>query len=193
MYLDEFYKFADVLIDDIAEFAKQEVPRLLALIEDMRFLNQGAFNDNPKWADNQPGIRKQQYAYFHGKYGGKKRYPFKTVQQDKGFNFPLYDSGNLYRELTNPENWKSSVTTAGNRITISFPDVETFTDTKYDKLDTGTGAQQYVSRRGNYVAVNYIPARPFKKISQADKVWIIKELIKSLKDRYETSGNITLL
>lgn len=190
MYLDEFYKFADVLIDDIAEFAKQEVPRLLALIEDMRFLNQGAFNDNPKWADNQAGVRKQKYAYF----GGKKRYPFKTVQQDKGFNLPLYDSGNLYRELTNPDNWKSSVTRSDNRITISFPDVETFTDSKYDKLDSGSGPTEYISRRGNYVRIDSsIPARPFKKISQADTTWIIKELIKSLKDRYETSDNITLL
>lgn len=169
------------LVEDLNKFCKEEVGDLLARLQELRFKNQGDFNGNERWEDNQ-SINRPPYAYYNG-----KKYPFKNVQKDKGRNEPLVDSGHLKNELTNPANWKVEAKFNNNKLTLSFPDKESFTESKYDKLDTGyQGLVEYISPRGNYVRIDQgIPARPFKSISAQDVQWIRDQLLESLKRRYE--------
>ena len=118
------------LIQNIANFCKEETPRLIAELQKKRFENQGAFNDNKKWDDNDPYIDHEAT-----KIGGKL-YPNKGVQQDKGRNEPLVDSGNLKSSLTNPSNWDLKPRLGKGKLTLSIPEEEGFTDSKYDKLQS---------------------------------------------------------
>lgn len=149
-----------LLLKKISDIATEETPKIIAELEVERFKNQGEFNDHSKWADNSPQVTK-----------------------DKGRNDPLVDSGALKSELTNASNWKLKSRLDTDSLTISIPDEEDFTDSKYNILDTGGKTNPYTSARGNKVNIKSVPARPFKSISNQDVEWIAEELAKVLARR----------
>lgn len=149
-------------INEIMEFCEKETQLIIARLQENRFANQGAFNDNPKWSDNN-----------------------RKVVNDKGRNEPLVDSGNLKKELTTPENWELDPIKSANILTLHIPDTEMFTDSKYDKLDKGGTVDAYISPRGNFINIRSVPSRKFKDLSDADTEWIKEELINALKAKYE--------
>jgi hypothetical protein len=139
----------------IAAFAEKETQSIIAQLQAQRFENDGAFNGHPEWERN----------------SGK-------VAKEKGFDKPLYDSGELEHELETDSNWKLAPKFSGNTLTLSVPDREQFTDSKYDVLDTGGEVEPYKGRRtGNWINIFSVPARPFKDITAQDMEWIKEMLV----------------
>ncbi len=158
------------LIGQIIQFCVGETQELIADLEQERFKNNGEFNGHKKWADNQ-----------------SRKHPLaeKSVQEDKGFNKPLYDTGNLYKELSTPGNWDVKPQINKNTLKLTVPSRENFTDSKYDKLDVGVDHfTMYRSIRGNLVAMDSIPARPFKDISDQDAEWIANKLAQAIENQF---------
>jgi hypothetical protein len=154
MTLNEF-------IADIVAFCQEETERIIAELERLRFSNQGAFNGNPRWYDNHPEVIK-----------------------DKGRNQPLVDSGNLRRELENPKNWDLKPNFNKNLLTLTIPETENFTDSKYNVLQTGGAVSPYVSRRGNKINIHSVGPRQFKNFTAQDIDWIQDKLVKAIEDKY---------
>lgn len=149
-------------IQDLTEFCQIVVPQILANLQEQRFKNQGQFNDNPRWQDNDD-----------------------RVVDDKGFNAPLYDTGELYQQLTNPSNWKIKARSSNSKIIVEVPDEEDFTPSKYDVLDEGGYVAPWHGHSGNIEPpIKSVPARPFKKISAQDVQWIRDQLVKAIQERY---------
>lgn len=146
------------ITNQIIELCRTETPKIIAQLEALRFENNGAFNGHEIWEGNSPKVIK-----------------------DKGFDEPLWDSGELEYELTNSKNWKLDTVINENgfdtNLTIKIPDKESFTESKYNILDTGGKVNPYRSRRGNWVDIQSVPARPFRELSTRDVEWI--------KDRLE--------
>jgi phage gpG-like protein len=148
-------------IQEIIIFAEKETQLIIAELQEKRFDADGAFNGHEAWARNS-----------------------KKVIRDKGFNKPLYDSGELKDELTDPSNWDLNPQVSGSKLTLTIPDREDFTDSKYDVLDTGGSVNAYTSRRGNFIDISFVPARPFKDISDQDMNWITDKLVESIKRKF---------
>jgi len=156
------------IIDNIKNHAESDVQNLIVELQKNRFAHQGEFNDNKRWADNQK--------FKGGTFNGITA--THSVIQDKGRNEPLVDSGHLKSELTNPKNWNLSTKKGNNKIQLTIPQTEKFTEMKYDKLQTGTDKpQSYISSRGNAVVVDKLPARNFKDLSDQDAEWIVNKLV----------------
>ncbi len=149
------------IIGQIMHFCVEETQELIADLEHERFRHNGEFNGHARWADN---------SY--------------DVQKDKGFNKPLYDTGNLYGKLSKPTNWDLKPTIGNNTLKLTVPERENFTDKKYDKLDTGGKSAGYVSPRGNLMKPRNLPARPFKDISNQDVDWIVDKLAQGIEDKF---------
>lgn len=150
----------DKIIQRIKNYAESDVQNLIVELQQKRFANQGAFNDNKKWEDNSS-----------------------TVQRDKGRNEPLVDTGALKKSLTTKSNWDLKPHKQQNSLKLTIPETERFTDSKYDKLQTGTEkSQSYISTRGNKVFVNGLPERNFKDLSDQDAEWIVNELVNIIVD-----------
>lgn len=144
-------------IEEIKAFCVKKTPEIIADLQKKRFDNQGAFNDNEEWADNSPLVRK-----------------------DKGFNEPLVDSGHLERELTTDTNWDLKPKASANKLTMTIPEEETFTESKYDVLQTGGKTDPYTSPRGNKMPGFNVPKRNFKDLSKKDADWIVNYLVRSI-------------
>ncbi len=160
----------DELIQQISIFAEKETQILIAELEAKRFENQGSYNGHEKWKDNQ---------YW--------RHPTAdaSVQEDKGRNDPLVDTGYLKNKLTTADNWKLNPKLSKNNLRLTIEDRETFTDSKYNKLDTGVDHYvKYKSIRGNIVAMDHIPARPFRNLSAQDINLITAQLTESIKKEF---------
>ncbi len=152
------------------QFCIQDTQEIIAELEEKRFENQGAFNGHAKWADNQ--LHKHPTAE-------------KSVQEDKGFNRPLYDTGELKKQLTTAGNWNLQPKISQNTLKLNVPNRENFTSQKYDKLDVGVDHYtKYTSIRGNVVAMDKIPARPFKDISDQDVNWIVQQLVQDIESKF---------
>ena len=148
-------------IQELAVFIEAETEWIIADLQKKRFENQGAFNGHEKWADNDAEVKYEKF--------------------DKP---PLIDTGELLAELTNPNNWDLKPQFMGNRLTLTIPDRENFTDSKYDKQDIGGELGVWNgSRTGKKMARN-ITARPFKDISAEDVDWIVRQLEQKIRDRY---------
>lgn len=148
-------------IQEIVIFCEKETQKIIVDLQRIRFANDGAFNDNERWHSNSAQVFK-----------------------DKGFNKPLVDSGELERELETADNWDLKPKFSDNVLTLSIPETEQFTDSKYDKLQTGGDIEPYVSRRGNKIYLYHVPARNFKNLSNADINWIKKELVEAIKREF---------
>lgn len=148
-------------IASVIAFCEKETQKIIAKLQENRFLNDGAFNDHEEWTGNSPKVIK-----------------------DKGFDKPLFDTGELKDELTDPENWDLEPKFSNNVLTLTIPDKEEFTDSKYDVLDTGGNVDPYTSPRGNKIYISVVPPRPFKDISSQDIDWITKELVEAIKREY---------
>lgn len=148
-------------IAEIKEFCITATQEAIAELQQQRFANQGAFNDNEEWADNS-----------------------KLVVQDKGFNEPLVDSGDLQRDLTTPGHWDLNPISRKNSLTMTIPEEEDFTESKYDQLQDGGRSDPYTSPRGKKMPSFNLPARNFKKLSQADAEWVVKRLVQALERRF---------
>lgn len=151
----------EVLIKELQEFCAKRVPELLAEIQEKRFANQGQFNGHERWVDNHPKVIKE-----------------------KGKNDPLYDSGELFKELTDPNNWAIEINISEKALRLTIPDVENFTNTKYDVLDKGGRVDPYIGRRtGKVVNIHSVPARPFKEITIQDIEWVRDRLVDLIVER----------
>jgi hypothetical protein len=149
-------------IQEIAQFCETETQNIIAQLQANREASGGAFNGHELWADNNP-----------------------KVINAKGFDQPLYDTGELMHELQTPSNWELNPKFSGNTLTLSVPDTETFTDSKYDVLDSGGEVEPYTDQRsGKRVHIHSVPARPFKDISAQDMDWIKEQLVEAIKSRY---------
>lgn len=149
-------------VKELAAFIEAETQWIITDLQKLRFKNQGAFNGHERWVDNRADVKFEKF--------------------DK---LPLIDTGELLAELTNPANWDLKTTISGNKIRLTIPDRENFTDPKYDKLDTGGSGDTYIGERtGKKIKINEIPARPFKDISAEDVDWIVQQLEKRIRDRY---------
>lgn len=151
-------------IQQIKDFIKNNIEEIIQSyiveLQRQRFNNQGAFLDHEKWLDNALDVIK-----------------------DKGRNEPLVDSGNLKSQLLNKNNWDLKQRDINkNKIKLRIPDVEKFTDKKYDKLQTGKQMKYgYTSPRGHYMPPRTIPPRDFKTISDEDVNWIVNLTVNKLK------------
>lgn len=154
MTLEEF-------IADIVAFCQEKTRDIIVELEKLRFENQGDFNGNSRWYDNNP-----------------------LVIKDKGKNQPLVDSGNLERELENRANWDLHDNFSDNLLTLQIPETENFTDAKYDILQTGGKTEPYISRRGNFVNIHKVGARQFKNLSAQDIQWINDKLVAAIRAKY---------
>lgn len=159
------------LIKEIMQFCQEDTQELIAKLEQQRFANQGEFNGHEKWKDNQ---------------SIKHPCAQKSVIQDKGRNEPLVDSGYLKKQLSTASNWDLKPQISDNTMRLSIPQRENFTAQKYDKLDVGVDHfVKYISPRGNIVAMDSIPARPFKDISDQDVNWVVNKLIEDIKGKFQ--------
>jgi len=156
------------------QFCEEDLQKLIAEFYKKRFENQGEINNHEKWEDNDPYID-------HG-YNGIN--PRKGVQQDKGRNEPLVDSGNLKKQLITTKNWDLQPKINKNTLKLTIPKKENFTDKKYDILETKHKGGDYVSKRGNYIRPLDIPARKFKDITDFDVDTIVNNLVNDLKKKY---------
>ena len=143
------------------QFCEEETQKIITELQQERFAHQGAFNDNPKWEDNAI-----------------------DVIRDKGRNQPLVDTGNLEKQLSTTKNWDLNPRLVNNKLVLTVPKRETFTDTKYDKLDTGGFSPAYTSPRGNKMRARELPKRPFKEISDKDTDWIANKLVQRIKAKF---------
>lgn len=171
-------------IEEINEFAQEQIAELLAYIQEQRFKNQGEFLDHEKWEDND----------------NLERMYSVSVQTDKGRNSPLIDTGRLMKQMTSVSNWEKEVKKQQNGLQTKFniPTREHFNDPIYDKLDKGFHADPYTSIRGNRVfwakrkdkngnpigkGAN-VPARPFKDTSETDIAWVTQQLTQRIQARF---------
>ena len=150
------------LIQEIAKFAETETQNIIAELQANRFQNDGAFNGHATWKNNHP-----------------------LVAEEKGFNKPLVETGELRKELTTADNWDLNPKLTKNQLTLSIADRENFTDSKYDKLDIGGITSPYKGRRtGKMVNINSVPARPFKDLSSQDMQWITNKLEDAIRLKF---------
>jgi len=150
-------------VQQIKDFIKNNIQEIIQSyiveLQKQRFNNQGAFLDHEKWLDNALDVIK-----------------------DKGRNEPLVDNGNLKNQLLNKNNWDLKQKNINkNKIKLNIPEIEKFTDKKYDKLQTGGKAKAYISPRGHYMPPRTIPPRDFKTISDEDVTWIVNLTVNKLK------------
>jgi hypothetical protein len=151
----------DDLIQKIVIFCEEMTPKIITELQVRRFENDGAFNDNEEWQGNSPKVIK-----------------------DKGYDTPLQDSGALRNSLENPDNWDLKPKFSDNTLTLTIPDTEEFTDSKYDVLQTGGKVDPYISPRGNKINITMVPARNFKDLSRQDIEWITEQLISAIKKEF---------
>lgn len=167
----------------IVDFCVKRIQELIVELQKNRFENQGQFNDNPKWNDNQSGVKKG-YKKFNNDL-----YPRKTVQQDKGRNQPLVDSGRLKSQLENPANWDLKAEFNNGKLNLRIPEVENFTSPEYDILETDHHVDGYISKKGNFIGPLDVPARSFKHISDADIEWLLSNLVTSISSKFNGNSN----
>ena len=148
-------------IKQIMQFCEAETKLIIAELQHNRFENDGQFNDNERWQDNSPKVIK-----------------------DKGFDIPLQDSGHLRDELMNPDNWDLRPQVNDLTLTLTVPDTEDFTESKYDVLQTGGEIDPYISPRGKAINITAVPARNFKNLSALDIEWIRNKLIDAIRREY---------
>jgi hypothetical protein len=144
-------------ITEIMIFCEKETQKIIAELQWNRFENDGQFNDNERWQGNSPKVIK-----------------------DKGFDIPLQDTGHLRSELENPENWDLKPKATKTILTLTIPETEHFTESKYDVLQTGGNVDPYVSVRGNKINIQSVPARNFKNLSATDMKWIEDKLVQAI-------------
>ncbi len=149
------------LIQQIVIFAEKETQKIIAELQRKRFENDGDFNGHEPWKRNDP-----------------------RVIDDKGFDKPLYDSGELASELEDPSNWDLQPRISGGKLTLTIPDRENFTDPKYDVLDTGGKVSPYIGRSGKTINIHSVPPRPFRDLSSQDIDWITEQLILAIRRKF---------
>lgn len=143
-------------------FIKVEMQWIIADLYKKRFENQGAINDHPKWDPNvRPDIKYEKYNQT-----------------------PLVDTGELKASLINPSNWNIDVDFENEKIEVTFPDKENFTDPKYDSLEDSSGGEYYGGRTGKKIVYDWKPVREFKTISAADEAWIAEQLEIKIQEKY---------
>lgn len=151
------------LVSEIKEFCVEETQKIIAELQQERFGHGGKFNDNQAWKRNAQDVIK-----------------------DKGTDQPLVDTGHLESELSTPSNWNLSPFDKGMKgIKITIPKTESFTESKYDKLQTGGYSDGYISARGKKMRGRELPARNFKDLSQEDADWVVRKLVERLKEKFE--------
>lgn len=153
-------------IDAINEYAQEQISELLAEFEKNLFKAKGAFNGRDEWEENAL-----------------------QVQEDKGNDNPLVDTGELRREMTNSKNWKDEISSykTKNKAHFFIPEEENFNNPKYNKLQTGFSGDPYISPRGKLMFSPKgfeAPARPFKDIRPQDVTWVAQQLAKKLKGKF---------
>jgi len=149
------------LQEQIKQFCIDTTPEILAQLQKERFDNQGDFNGNDRWDDNAL-----------------------DVIADKGRDEPLVDTGNLRGELESASNWDLSPVSSDNSLSLTIPEEENFTDSKYDKLQDGGYSESYISPRGTRIRAKSLPARNFKKLSHQDATWVVEKLVLAIKGRF---------
>ncbi len=145
----------------LTALAISETKIIIARLQEQRFANDGAFNDHPKWA---PNVRED-------------------ILFEKGYKPVLQDTGELKSELTNPDNWDVEVEFSNNKLTLTIPEEEEFTDPKYDSLEDTDGGEYYGTKTGKKIKYKSKPAREFKKLSDQDVQWIADQLEIVLREK----------
>lgn len=151
-----------VFLAALDEYVNRKVPLLLVQLQENRFANQGAFNDHERWL---PNVRPD-------------------IIAEKSNKPVMVDSGELYKELTTPENWKIDVKFSNQQLSINIPKIETFTNPKYDSLENNAGGKYFGSATGKQIVYKWKPPRMFKELSDIDEKWIETELEKALVNEF---------
>lgn len=151
------------LIEEMIIFCEKETQNIITQLQAFRFENDGAFNGHEEWS-----------------YNSQK------VIDGKGFDKPLYDTGELAHELQTASNWDLKPQIVGNTLVLTVPDREDFTNSKYDILDTGGDVNtSYIGRKnGKKIFIEWVPARPFKDLSIKDIEWITDRLVEAIKRKF---------
>lgn len=161
MSQDEEYETQQLLALLVA-FITKETQILVAKLQELRFENDGVFNDHEAWA---PNVRAD-------------------IIKEKSGKPPLQDTGRLKAQLTDPNNWDLDPQWSGSTLRLNIPDTEDFTDPEYDSLEDESGGSYRGTATGKKIEFKWKPKRLFKGISEQDGQWITDQLEQAIRKKF---------